>query len=131
MKIRVLFIVIATLLFSLNNKVKAQEKEVLNFEEYLSLVERKTWVYAAQKYNIGMAEAAIQTASMFPDPQLEMETTNNELQRIWDMYTEHLWLDVRIRRQKKSKNNLAKDQSELSKIQPPGISSEIYARMLV
>ncbi|WP_228452136.1 TolC family protein [Chryseobacterium sp. c4a] len=118
MKIRVLFIVIATLLFSLNNKVKAQEKEVLNFEEYLSLVGKKNLGYAAQKYNIGMAEAAIQTASMFPDPQLEMETTNNGVAKnMGYVYGASLGWTLELGGKRKARINLAKDQSELSKIQ--------------
>ena len=30
-----------------------------------------------------MAEASIQTANMFPDPQLDMEGSNNGVSKIW------------------------------------------------
>ncbi|MDN3691499.1 TolC family protein [Chryseobacterium tructae] len=118
MKIRVHFIIIVTLLLSVTNKVKAQEKEILNFEEYLSLVGKKNLGYAAQKYNIGMAEAAIQTASMFPDPQLEMETTNNGVAKnMGYVYGASLGWTLELGGKRKARINLAKDQSELSKIQ--------------
>lgn len=117
-KIRVHFIIIVTLLLSINNKVKAQEKEILNFEEYLSLVGKKNMGYAAQRYNIGMAEASIQTASMFPDPQLDLETTNNGVkENMGYVYGASLGWTLELGGKRKARINLAKDQSELSKIQ--------------
>lgn len=118
MKIRVYFIIGMTLLLSMTNKVQAQEKEVLNFEEYLSLVGKKNLGYAAQKYNIGMAEASIQTASMFPDPQLDLETTNNGIkENMGYVYGASIGWTLELGGKRKARVNLAKDQSELSKIQ--------------
>ncbi|WP_250254000.1 TolC family protein [Chryseobacterium sp. Marseille-Q3244] len=118
MKIRVYFIIGVTLLLSMTNKVQAQEKEVLNFEEYLSLVGKKNLGYAAQKYNIGMAEASIQTASMFPDPQLDLETTNNGIkENMGYVYGASIGWTLELGGKRKARVNLAKDQSELSKIQ--------------
>ncbi|SDJ40308.1 TolC family protein [Chryseobacterium jejuense] len=117
-KISVHFIIVITLLFSIINKVKAQEKEVLNFEEYLSLVGKKNLGYAAQRYNVGMAEASIQTASMFPDPQLDMETTNNGIkENMGYVYGASVGWTLELGGKRKARINLAKDQSELSKIQ--------------
>lgn len=118
MKIRVYFIIGITLLLSVTNKVQAQEKEVLNFEEYLSLVGKKNLGYAAQKYNVGMAEASIQTASMFPDPQLDLETTNNGIkENMGYVYGASVGWTLEMGGKRKARINLAKDQSELSKIQ--------------
>lgn len=118
MKIRIHLIIIITLSLSMINKVKAQEKEILNFEEYLSLVGKKNLGYAAQKYNIGMAEAAIQTASMFPDPQLDLETTNNGVAKnMGYVYGASVGWTLELGGKRKARINLAKDQSELSKIQ--------------
>ena len=52
-------------------------KEPLYFNEYLAYVKDKNLGLAAQKYNVSMAEASILTAGIFPDPQIEMETSNN------------------------------------------------------
>ncbi len=118
MKIRVYFIIGITLLLSVTNKVQAQEKEVLNFEEYLSLVGKKNLGYAAQKYNVGMAEASIQTASMFPDPQLDLETTNNGIkENMGYVYGASVGWTLEMGGKRKARINLAKDQAELSKIQ--------------
>jgi cobalt-zinc-cadmium efflux system outer membrane protein len=98
--------------------MKAQEKELLSFEEYLSLVGNKNLGYASQKYNVSMAEAAIQTANMFPDPQLEMETTNNGVsQNMGYVYGASLGWTLELGGKRKARVNLARNQSELSKIQ--------------
>jgi cobalt-zinc-cadmium efflux system outer membrane protein len=117
MKIKVQIIILSVILFSIT-KIKAQEKELLPFEEYLSLVGNKNLGYASQKYNVSMAEAAIQTANMFPDPQLEMETTNNGVkQNMGYVYGASIGWTLELGGKRKARVNLAKNQSELSKIQ--------------
>lgn len=115
---RVYFILIAAILPGITGTIKAQEKELLSFEEYLSLVGKKNLGYASQKYNVSMAEAAIQTASMFPDPQLEVETTNNGVNKdMGYVYGTSIGWTLELGGKRKARINLAKNQSELSKIQ--------------
>jgi len=117
MKIRVRFIILSLVLLNITG-MKAQEKELLSFEEYLSLVGNKNLGYASQKYNVSMAEAAIQTANMFPDPQLEMETTNNGVnQNMGYVYGASVGWTLELGGKRKARVNLARNQSELSKIQ--------------
>lgn len=117
MKIKVHVIILSVVLFSITG-IKAQEKELLQFEEYLSLVGNKNLGYASQKYNVSMAEAAIQTANMFPDPQLEMETTNNGVnQNMGYVYGASIGWTLELGGKRKARVNLARNQSELSKIQ--------------
>lgn len=117
MKIKVQIIILSVVLFSITG-MKAQEKELLPFEEYLSLVGNKNLGYASQKYNVSMAEAAIQTANMFPDPQLEMETTNNGVkQNMGYVYGASIGWTLELGGKRKARVNLARNQSELSKIQ--------------
>jgi cobalt-zinc-cadmium efflux system outer membrane protein len=116
MKIKVHIMILSVILFSITS-MKAQEKELLPFEEYLSLVGNKNLGYASQKYNVSMAEAAIQTANMFPDPQLEMETTNNGVkQSMGYVYGASLGWTLELGGKRKARVNLARNQSELSKI---------------
>lgn len=116
MKIKVHFIILSVLL-SITG-IKAQEKELLPFEEYLSLVGNKNLGYASQKYNVSMSEAAVQTANMFPDPQVEMETTNNGVkQSMGYVYGASLGWTLELGGKRKARVNLARNQSELSKIQ--------------
>ncbi|MEJ5050302.1 TolC family protein [Chryseobacterium culicis] len=117
MKIKVHIIILSIVWFSIT-EIKAQEKELLQFEEYLSLVGNKNLGYASQKYNVSMAEAAIQTANMFPDPQLEMETTNNGVnQNMGYVYGASMGWTLELGGKRKARVNLARNQSELSKIQ--------------
>ncbi|QBA20726.1 TolC family protein [Chryseobacterium indologenes] len=117
MKIRVRFIILSVVLLSITG-MKAQEKELLPFEEYLSIVGNKNLGYASQKYNVSMSEAAIQTANMFPDPELEMETTNNGVrQSMGYVYGASLGWTLELGGKRKARVNLARNQSELSKIQ--------------
>ncbi|WP_241331550.1 TolC family protein [Chryseobacterium arthrosphaerae] len=98
--------------------LKAQEKELLSFEEYLSLVGKKNLSYASRKYNVSIAEAAIQTAGMFPDPQLEVETSNNGVNKnMGYVYGTSIGWTLELGGKRKARINLAKNQSELSKIQ--------------
>ncbi len=118
MKIKIHWMIVVTLLFSMTNKVQAQEKEILSFEEYLSLVGKKNLGYAAQKYNVGIAEASIQTANMFPDPQLDVETTNNGIkENMGYVYGASVGWTLELGGKRKARVNLAKDQTELSRIQ--------------
>lgn len=117
MKIRVHFIIVSVVLLSITG-MKAQEKEFLSFEEYLNLVRSKNLGYASQKYNVSIAEAAIQTANMFPDPQLEMETTNNGVnQNMGYVYGASLGWTIELGGKRKARVNLARNQSELSRLQ--------------
>ncbi len=112
------FILIATLLSGTTGIIKAQEKELLSFEEYLNLVGKKNLSYASRKYNVSMAEAAIQTAGMFPDPQLEVETTNNGVNKnMGYVYGTSIGWTLELGGKRKARINFAKNQSELSKIQ--------------
>lgn len=116
MKIRVHVIIVSIVLLSITS-MKAQEKELLSFGEYLSLVGSKNLGYASQKYNVSMAEAAIRTANMFPDPQLEMETTNNGVnQNMGYVYGASLGWTLELGGKRKARVNLARNQSELSKL---------------
>lgn len=117
MKIRVHFIIVSIVLLCITS-VKAQEKELLSFGEYLNLVGSKNLGYASQKYNVSMAEAAIRTANMFPDPQLEMETTNNGVnQNMGYVYGASIGWTLELGGKRKARVNLSRNQSELSKLQ--------------
>ncbi|RTZ49805.1 TolC family protein [Chryseobacterium arthrosphaerae] len=112
------FILIVMVLSGMKGTLKAQEKELLSFEEYLSLVGKKNLSYASRKYNVSMAEAAIQTAGMFPDPQLEVETSNNGVNKnMGYVYGTSIGWTLELGGKRKARINLAKNQSELSKIQ--------------
>ncbi|MCL8535414.1 TolC family protein [Chryseobacterium gallinarum] len=118
MKISIYFIIISAAILSMAGTVKAQEKEVLRFEEYLSLVRKQNLGYASQKYNVSIAEASVQSAGMFPDPQWELETTNNGVNKnMGHVYGTSIGWTLELGGKRKARINLAETQWELSKIQ--------------
>ncbi|NML71203.1 TolC family protein [Chryseobacterium sp. RP-3-3] len=116
MKFKIIFIisVCATFQFSL----KGQEKEVLSFSSYLNEVREKNLSYAAQKYNVRMAEASILTAGIFPDPQLEMETSDNGVSKKmgYTIGTSVSWT-LELGQKRKARIETAKNQAEYAKLQ--------------
>nr|CAH1144441.1 Cobalt-zinc-cadmium resistance protein CzcC [Elizabethkingia anophelis] len=117
MKFNIRFTIVTATLLSMTGIVKAQQKELLSFDEYLSMVGKKNLTYAAQKYNVSMAEASIQTANMFPDPQLDMEGSNNGVSKnMGYTYGGSLGWTLELGGKRRARVDLAKNQSELSKI---------------
>lgn len=98
--------------------VKGQQNESLTFHEFLNQVGNKNLSYAAQKYNVSMSEAAIQTASMFPDPQLGLDGSDNGINRQMG-YTigGNIGWTLEMGGKRKARIDLARNNSELSKIQ--------------
>jgi cobalt-zinc-cadmium efflux system outer membrane protein len=56
----------------------AQEKQVLTFNEYLNSVKNSNISYLAEKYNVDIAEASVNAAKVFPDPELSVGYANNQ-----------------------------------------------------
>lgn len=83
MKFNIRFTIVTATLLSMTGIVKAQQKELLSFDEYLSMVGKKNLTYAAQKYNVSMAEASIQTANMFPIHNWIWRVPTMEFTKIW------------------------------------------------
>ncbi|MDN5480452.1 MAG: TolC family protein, partial [Chryseobacterium sp.] len=116
MKSKITFTISLGLLFQIS--VNAQEKETLNFASYLSEVREKNLNYAAQKYNVSMTEASILTAGLFPDPQLEMETSDNGVSKKmgYTIGTSVNWT-LELGQKRKARIETAKNQAEYSKLQ--------------
>jgi cobalt-zinc-cadmium efflux system outer membrane protein len=68
-----------------NNKALAQQSTDTSFANielpltaFLSLVGKQNLDYQAQKYNVGIAEAQIESAKVFPDPELSFGAFDNQ-----------------------------------------------------
>ncbi|MEJ5104384.1 TolC family protein [Chryseobacterium sp. MYb328] len=109
--------------------IKAQtEQEPIYFNEYLKYVKDKNLGLAAQKYNVSMAEASILTAGIFPDPQIEMETSNNGVSK--DMgYTVGgavSWT-LELGGKRKARIEIAKNEAEYSRLQLQDYVRNLFA----
>lgn len=116
MKSNIIFTISLGLLFQI--PLNAQEKETLNFASYLNKVRENNLSYATQKYTISMAEASILTAGMFPDPQLEMETSDNGVSKKmgYTIGTSLSWT-LELGQKRKARIETAKNQADYSKLQ--------------
>ncbi|WP_312749502.1 TolC family protein [Epilithonimonas hominis] len=97
--------------------IKAQQNSPISYQEFMNLVAEKNLSYAALKYNVSIAEAAIQTASMFPDPQLGIDGSNNGIFReMGYTFGGNISWTLELGGKRKARVDLSKNQSELSKI---------------
>lgn len=92
------------------------EKE-LTVSEYLFLVGKDNLAYTAQKFNINMAEADIETAKIFPDPQLNAGAFNNQNESLKLGYGASVGVGTtfELGGKRKARINLAESELELSK----------------
>lgn len=56
----------------------AQQKTILTFGEYLNNVKTTNIDLLAEQYNVDIADARVQAAGVFPDPELSVEYGNNQ-----------------------------------------------------
>ncbi|WP_343689255.1 TolC family protein [Chitinophaga sp.] len=92
-------------------------KRGLEVNEYLFLVGKNNLGYVAQKYNVNMAEADIETAKIFPDPQLSVGAFNNQNESLKLGYgaTAGVGKTFELGGKRKARVNLAQSELELSK----------------
>ena len=50
----------------------------LSLKQYLASVAKGNLSYAAQQYNVGIAEAELRASKVFPDPELSLSYSNNQ-----------------------------------------------------
>jgi cobalt-zinc-cadmium efflux system outer membrane protein len=89
----------------------------VSFTEYLSLVGKNNLSYAAEKFNVNIAEAGIEIAKVFPDPDLSFGTFNNQNEELKLGYgfTGGISTTIELGGKRKARINLAASQTELSK----------------
>ncbi len=77
--IRQLFIIIFSLLLVLNVSGQQPAKQVtVSLAEYLSKVSKENLGYIAEQFNVSIAEAQLKAAKVFPDPEISVNYSNNE-----------------------------------------------------
>lgn len=92
-------------------------KAGITYADYLNRVAKNNLSYAAERFNISIADAAIETAKIFPDPALNYGYFNNG-QRRMDMgsgFNSGLSITVELGGKRKARTSLAKSQEELAR----------------
>jgi outer membrane protein, heavy metal efflux system len=89
----------------------------INYSDFLTLVSKNNLEYAAEKYNVNIAEANAEAAKVFPDPELAIGASDNGQRRMQMGYgfsTELSWT-LELGAKRKMRTNLAKSTTELAK----------------
>ena len=95
------------------------EKSSLTYKEFLSKMIANNLSYAAEKYNINIAEAEVQAAKAFPDPELSIGWADNQQKRMQMGYgfeAELSW-DLELGGKRKARKNLANEQKILAELE--------------
>ncbi|AYN03821.1 TolC family protein [Flavobacterium sp. 140616W15] len=89
----------------------------MNYTHFLSLVNKNNLGYAAEKFNVNIAEADIEAAKVFPDPELAIGANDNGQRRMQMGYgfsSEVSWT-LELGGKRKARINVAKSTNELTK----------------
>ena len=91
-------------------------KKIMTYSEYMEAVVQNNLSYAAEKLNINIAQAAIEKATIIPDPELSAGFFNNDQQHMKMGYGYDIGLDwtLELGGKRKARVNLAKSESELA-----------------
>ncbi|QTE39738.1 TolC family protein [Mucilaginibacter gossypii] len=85
--------------------------------QFLSLVGKQNLDYQAQKYNVSISEAGIESAKVFPDPELSFGAFDNQnaSKKLGYGYNAGLSTTLELGGKRRSRIDLAKSQVELNK----------------
>ena len=89
----------------------------IDYTTYLDMIIGSNLLYAAEKFNVDIAEANVKSAHSFPDPELSFEGTDNGERRMKMGYEFAASLDwtLELGGKRKARIELAKSESEVSK----------------
>lgn len=92
-------------------------KYKISVQQYLNLVGKENLGYAAQQYNVNIADAGIETAKIFPDPQFSFGVFDNQDAKLHLGQGLDLGLSTTIELggKRRARINLAKSTVELNK----------------
>ncbi|KIO76600.1 hypothetical protein TH53_14085 [Pedobacter lusitanus] len=92
-------------------------KHKISVEQYLSRVGKENLGYAAEQYNVNIAEAGIETAKIFPDPEFSAGAFDNQQAKLklGQGLTFGLGTTLELGGKRKARISLAKSETELSK----------------
>lgn len=89
----------------------------IRYPDFLSLVNKNNLAYAAEKFNVNIADANIEASKVFPDPELAIgasDTGQRRMQMGYGFSSELNWT-LELGGKRKARINVAKSTSELTK----------------
>lgn len=92
------------------------QKKNMDYLSYIGTVGKQNAAYAAERFNLSMAEAEIQTAKIFPDPELSFSGADNGQRRMnmgYGFGSELSWT-LELGGKRKARIDLAKNEMQLA-----------------
>lgn len=93
-------------------------KQPLDYTTYINLVGKNNLAYSAEKFNLNIADAEIQTASIFPNPELGFGWVDNGQRRMnmgYGFNSELTWT-LELGGKRKARIDVTKNQKELARL---------------
>ena len=92
-------------------------RKAITLDRYLSLVGKQNLNYIAAQYNVSIAEAGIESAKVFPDPELNIGGYDNQqsTMHLGQGYSAGIGTTVELGGKRRARIALARSQAELSK----------------
>lgn len=89
----------------------------ISLSQYLDLVGKQNLDYAAQQYNVSVAEAGIESAKIFPDPELSLSAFDNQeaALHLGRGINAGIGTTLELGGKRRARINLAQSELELSK----------------
>lgn len=91
----------------------------LTYSDFLKKLNKHNLGYATEKYNISIADAEVEAAKIFPDPELSFTAFDNQERRMkmgYGFEVEVEW-ELELGGKRKARKNLAKDELELAHLE--------------
>ncbi|KFF13805.1 TolC family protein [Flavobacterium hydatis] len=89
----------------------------ISYSDFLSLVNKNNLDYAAEKFNVNIAEANLEASKVFPDPELAIGASDNGQRRMQMGYgfSSQLSWTLELGGKRNARINVAKSTNELTK----------------
>ena len=92
-------------------------KKNINYAQFLGLVGKNNLLYAAEKFNLNIAEANIESAKVFPDPELGFGWFDNGMRRMGMGYgfNSRLGRLIELGGKRRARIDLAKSENDFTR----------------
>lgn len=105
----------------------------ITFHDYLNRIGTQNLGYIAEKYNLDIADAEVEAAKMFPDPELSFGWVDNGERRMemgYGFEAEISW-DLELGGKRKARKNLANSQKVLATLELQNYFQELRAEATI
>ncbi|WP_172840729.1 TolC family protein [Sphingobacterium sp. B29] len=101
-----------------NSSVSEATGQQLDYSKFIHTVAKNNLGYAAEKFNLSIAEANIISARVFPDPEFSMGIFDNSerTKQLGRGYNAGIAWTLELGAKRKARINLAKDEAEVTRL---------------